>query len=107
MIGAINANLVKELREAARVGDMLGQNNYRLAANEIMRLRSDLETARKALESVKHWAGSQCPCENDLPDPCPLCGARVSKDKCMAIEGALPPVILEKIDAALLAHLGT
>jgi len=24
----------------------------------------------------------KCPCENDLPDPCPLCGARVSDGTC-------------------------
>lgn len=25
-----------------------------------------------------------CPCDNDLPDPCPACGARVGYDTCKA-----------------------
>ena len=48
-----SVNLVKELREAARDGDMLWQQNYRLAADEITKLRSDLATARRALQLIR------------------------------------------------------
>lgn len=60
------------------------------------------EQMAEALKSVKHWAVSRCPCKNEQPDPCPLCGATVDGlEACKALLEVIPPRIVEKMDAAL------
>lgn len=62
-----------------------------------------VEELAKALKAVRRWAEKRCPCENDNPDPCPLCGERVDGGRCKAVPATFPRDLLAKIDAALAA----
>lgn len=56
----------------------------------------------EALRDVRTWANSQCPCHEETPNPCTLCGASVeSLDACKAVESIFPRNLLRKLDAAL------
>ena len=56
----------------------------------------------EALKEVKHWARSRCPCHEENPNPCPLCGASVENlEACKAVESIFPRSILSKINHAL------
>ena len=60
------------------------------------------DTLREALQAFVTWGEQQCPCENEQPDPCPLCGASVENgDICKAAEAKFPRRILENARAAL------
>lgn len=62
--------------------------------------RAALEEA-KLLADVLHWAESRCPCENDEPNPCPLCGASVENlEPCKSAERTLPPGLLPRLRRA-------
>lgn len=41
---------------------------------------------------MRSWAERKCPCENEQPNPCPLCGADVDKpnDVCRAVDNTFP-----------------
>ena len=63
----------------------------------------DLGKVREELKAVKDWASRRCPCENEEPNPCPLCGASVENlEACKAVESIIPRRIISNIDAALL-----
>lgn len=57
----------------------------------------------EALRNVVSWAQQKCPCENETPDPCPLCDATVAQGRCKAVDSTFPPRILEEIRSALSA----
>jgi hypothetical protein len=60
------------------------------------------EALRKALGAILHWADRKCPCENEEPNPCPLCGASVENlEACKAADKTLPPRLLADIRLAL------
>lgn len=62
----------------------------------------EVERLRAALRSFIRWGEQQCPCENDLPDPCPLCDASVGNlQGCKAVDQKFPPRILAEARAAL------
>lgn len=64
--------------------------------------RDRVEALTAALHSVKRYAASKCPCENELPNPCPLCGASVENlDVCKAVDRTFPPNLLREIEAVL------
>ena len=47
---------------------------------------------RDALTKVVDWAQRRCPCENEQPNPCPLCGASVENlEACKAVDETFPP----------------
>lgn len=55
-----------------------------------------------ALRTVQRWADSRCPCENEQPNPCPLCGASVENlEPCKSAEKTLPKSVREAIRTAL------
>lgn len=56
---------------------------------------------RQALQAFLTWGESQCPCRDEKPDPCPLCGASVAEGTCKAAESKFPRTILEGARAAL------
>lgn len=57
---------------------------------------------REALETFLDWAQRQCPCENEEPNPCPLCDASVENlECCKAIEAKFPRRILDLARTAL------
>lgn len=58
--------------------------------------------AERVLRDVLHWAESRCPCEDDKPNPCPLCGASVENlEPCKSAENTLPRRLLGDIRLAL------
>lgn len=62
---------------------------------------------QRALEAVVtkllDWAGKRCPCENDLPNPCPLCLADANNpaDACKAVDETFPPNLVRDMRNAL------
>lgn len=60
-----------------------------------------VDALRKALQAFLTWGESQCPCRDETPDPCPLCGASVAEGTCKAAESKFPRAILEDARAAL------
>ncbi len=50
--------------------------------------------ARKLLSRLVTWAEQRCPCDNDQPAICPLCGADVAKDQCLAADVSFPRSLL-------------
>ncbi len=52
----------------------------------------------QVLNKVEHWASTRCPCENEEPNPCPLCGASVENlEACKAVENIFPRDLLREI----------
>jgi len=77
------------------------------AAARIAELEARVEIGRKALGAFLDWGQQQCPCYNDLPNPCPLCGASIENlEGCKAIESKFPPRILGQAREALAAMKG-
>lgn len=65
-------------------------------------LKAKNEALVEALEGFLSWAQQQCPCENEKPNPCPLCLASVENlEPCKAVEAKFPRRILETARAAL------
>jgi hypothetical protein len=57
---------------------------------------------QKLLSKIKHWAQSKCPCHEETPNPCPLCGASVENlEPCKAVENTFPRDILREINVLL------
>jgi hypothetical protein len=54
-----------------------------------------------ALLMVLDWAERRCPCHDEKPDPCPLCGAsaKLGGGHCMSAENTLPKHILSELRA--------
>jgi len=66
-----------------------------------------LAEAHEALKAFIYWGGQQCPCKDESPDPCPLCGATVAEGACKAVDEKFPASILAKARAALTPAKGT
>lgn len=64
----------------------------------------EVEGLVKALEDTIAWASGKCPCANEMPDPCTLCGARVDGDRCLVVESVFPRALLTNVCAALAAY---
>lgn len=44
------------------------------------------------------WAEARCPCHNEQPNPCPLCGASVENfEACKSAENIIPPDLLKEL----------
>ena len=57
---------------------------------------------RDTLLAVLTWAEQRCPCHDEQPDPCPLCGASVENlEACKSAENTLPPALLRRIRSTL------
>lgn len=56
---------------------------------------AERDRAREAFARVLAWAERRCPCHNEEPNPCPLCGASVENlEACKSAENTLPADIL-------------
>lgn len=66
-------------------------------------MRSD-SVYERVLRDVLRWAEQRCPCHNDEPSPCPLCGARVEPGggSCLSAENTIPSTLLREIRKVLL-----
>ena len=77
------------------------------AAAILRALLAERDALREAVRGVLHWADRKCPCHNDLPDPCPLCGASVEGlERCKAADETLPRALLAQARAALTGSNG-
>lgn len=56
-----------------------------------------INEGQKLLRDLLHWAETRCPCKNDEPKICPLCGADVEKDACMSAENTVPRDLLVRL----------
>jgi hypothetical protein len=62
------------------------------------------EKLRKVVSGFLRWADQKCPCRNEEPNPCPLCGASVENlEPCKAADNTLPRSLLQDARAALAA----
>ncbi|MGX5719873.1 hypothetical protein [Shinella zoogloeoides] len=62
---------------------------------EVERLRRESEILRGVFNDVLDWAERRCPCHNEEPNPCPLCGASVENlEACKSAENTLPRGLL-------------
>lgn len=61
-----------------------------------------LEDAGEVNRALLDWAEARCPCHDEKPDPCPLCGASAKPGggHCMSAKNTLPRYLLEKLRAA-------
>lgn len=91
-------------RLIAAAPDLLAELTERRARDSSLEAReakvAELVTVHK---SVLEWAQSRCPCQNEKPDPCPLCGADVATGSCKAVESIFPCDLLADLRAALAA----
>jgi len=61
-------------------------------------MTAEIDPVKVLLLDVLRWAESRCPCENETPDPCPLCGASVANlEPCKSAERTLPPDLLRRL----------
>jgi len=62
--------------------------------------RQEHATLRDTINAVLTWAEQRCPCENETPDPCPLCGASVENlEACKSAENTIPHRLLATLRA--------
>ncbi|RFZ89394.1 hypothetical protein D0Y60_01830 [Shinella sp. WSJ-2] len=57
--------------------------------------------SRDVVNSVLTWAEQRCPCHNEQPNPCPLCGASVENlEPCKSAENTIPRHLLADLRRA-------
>lgn len=55
-----------------------------------------------ALRKVEWWAQQKCPCHEETPNPCTLCGASVENlEACKAVESTFPRDLLEMVRSSI------
>lgn len=99
--------LIERLRAEAdldaRAGEPLGKRMREAAARleALTRPATDrgelveaLTYAVQQLDAVEKWAREKCPCEDEQPNPCPLCGARVEDPNGACKAGTALPYLL-------------
>jgi len=100
--------------DAAKVSAQAGYESRILSAIEapelasrVSELEGENERLRAALRKVEWWAQQKCPCHEETPNPCPLCGASVENlEACKAVESVFPRDLLADIRAALASRRG-
>lgn len=61
------------------------------------------QALEKALRAFIDWGDRQCPCKNEEPNPCPLCGASVENlEACKAVDSKFPRRLLADARSALI-----
>lgn len=95
--GTVDPGEVRRAVDAARLLDSVtAEHEARVKAE------AERDALREALRGFLDWADRKCPCHNDLPDPCPLCGASVEGlERCKAADETLPRALLAQARAAL------
>jgi hypothetical protein len=64
-------------------------------AEALKRENAQKGSLQKVVNAVLTWAELRCPCHNDQPNPCPLCGASVENlEPCKSAENTLPRHLL-------------
>lgn len=66
--------------------------------------KSALEKARETIDGMLYWAQHRCPCTDEKPDPCTLCGVSVaSLEGCKAVDASFPRSSIVAMNEALAA----
>lgn len=117
-IAACNPVAMREVLALARQAEALQRENAekgaRIAALEgaldesqsmhLSALRRDVvsrDALQKIVNSVLTWAEQRCPCKNEQPNPCPLCGASVENlEPCKSAENTIPRHLLADLRRA-------
>jgi len=64
----------------------------------ISALEAENKRLADTIQSVLTWADQRCPCHNEQPNPCPLCGASVENlEACKSAENTFPRRLLSEI----------
>ena len=64
----------------------------------ITALEAENKRLADTIQSVLTWADQRCPCHNEQPNPCPLCGASVENlEACKSAENTFPRRLLSEI----------
>lgn len=84
--------------EVAAAGECIADLRAKLVAAE-----ADRDRLLSILDDVRAWAEHRCPCENEKPDPCPLCGELADGGICRSVEKSFPGDLGERIRHALTA----
>lgn len=87
------------LADATSLVEYIGDGNDALAACQAQ-AAGRIRELTEALQGFVRWANAKCPCENEQPNPCPLCGASIFEG-CKAADQTLPRELLEAARAAL------
>lgn len=65
---------------------------------ECGKLHSRVGSLTDMLRKVLSWGEARCPCRNEQPNPCPLCGASVENlEGCKSAENTFPPALLAEL----------
>jgi uncharacterized protein (DUF1778 family) len=84
--------------------DLCIERNKQIQALEkdVVRLTALLAEADEVNRALLDWAEARCPCHDEKPDPCPLCGASAKPGggHCMSAENTLPRHLLEMLRSA-------
>ena len=83
-----------------RVGDT-DYIPYDEAVRQVMTVQAREQQLIKAVRDTLTWAEQRCPCNDDQPKICPLCGADAAKDACMSAENTIPRHILTQLRQCL------
>lgn len=99
------ASEIEKLSELVRfwIADSREAHDARQAAEaRTTALEAEKAGLVKALRMVATWAEQRCPCHNEQPNPCPLCGASVENlEGCKAAESTMPRHVLDAVRQAL------
>ena len=74
---------------------------YDEAVRQVMAVQAREQQLIKAVRDTLTWAEQRCPCNDDQPKICPLCGADAAKDACMSAENTIPRHILTQLRQCL------
>jgi len=67
-------------------------------AEALQREIAEKDKLQKVVNAVLTWAEQQCPCKNEQPNPCPLCGASVENlEPCKSAENTIPRHLLDDL----------
>lgn len=87
------------LADATSLVEYIGDGNDALAACQAQ-AAGRIRELTEALQGFVRWANAKCPCENEQPNPCPLCGASIFEG-CKAADQTLPRELLDAARAAI------
>ncbi len=92
-----------ELTPASDIAALREENErLRAIALDIQSQYIKQDAAIKVLKRIEHWAQSRCPCHEETPNPCPLCGASVENlEACKAVENIFPRDLLADLRSSL------
>ncbi|MEZ2132524.1 MULTISPECIES: hypothetical protein [unclassified Sinorhizobium] len=109
-IGRLKAGIKRLSDEEERLAETTDGEEFSLVslAAQLASVESVNKRLRELLKKIEWWAQQRCPCHEETPNPCPLCGASVENlEACKAVESIFPRDLLSEVRSALLHHPDT